>query len=215
MLILAAGLILFGGLWAFIGLKLFRLLLPIAGLISGAIIGFSGVQAIFGVGVVSTTVAIIVAIVVGLVLALLSYFLYEVAIVVLAAAVGASLFTHLGIAVGLEDNGFLLFLLGASGAIMGLMFSLQSGFSVGFVMVLTSLLGIGYIFAGIMLGVGEITIDQLSEVGIINSVVETVDQSFLWLLAWIGGTLVAVNMQKAALTKEFAENRYEYVPNDK
>jgi len=211
MIFAAAGLIVFGALWAVIGLKLFRLLLPLVGLISGVIIGFNGVQALFGTGVVSTAVALMVAVIVGLLLAALSYLLYEVALVILAASIGASIFTYLGVAMGLQDNGFILFLLGLSGAILGLIVSMRSGFSVNFVMALTSIIGIGWIFAGVLLLVGNVSLDQLANEGAISAVINTVDHTFIWLFAWLGGTLVATSFQQASLKQEFADNRYEYI----
>ena len=80
MVLLAISLIGLGVAVGLLGFQLFRVLLPLAGLAAGAIIGFTGMQGIFGTGVVSTTVATIVAIVFALTLALLSYLFFDVAV---------------------------------------------------------------------------------------------------------------------------------------
>lgn len=211
MVILATGLILIGGISALVGVKLFRLLLPVIGLVAGVMVGFGGVQAVFGTGVVSTTIAVVVAVIVGAIMALLSFLFFELAIIVLSMVIGASLMTFLGVAIGLEDAGFILFLLGLTGAIFGFLISAGSGLSVVFVTFATSMLGVGYILAGVLLLVGSISLDGISETGIIPAVVDTVDQSFLWLFVWIAGTIVAMNIQTKALTQEFMDDQFEYI----
>jgi hypothetical protein len=211
MVILATGLILIGGISALVGVKLFRLLLPLVGLVAGVMVGFSGVQAVFGTGVVSTTIAVVIAVIVGAIMALLSFLFFELAIIVLSMVVGASFMTYLGVAIGLENAGFILFLLGLTGAIFGFLISAGSGLSAAFVILITSVLGVGYILAGVMLLVGTITLDGLSDGGIIPAVVETVDQSFLWLFVWIAGAVLAMNIQTKALAQDFMDNQFEYV----
>jgi hypothetical protein len=210
MIIIATGLILIGGISALVGVKLFRVLLPLIGLVAGVMVGFGGVQAVFGTGVVSTTIAVVMAVIVGAIMALLSFLFYELAIVILTMIIGASLMTYLGVAIGLENAGFILFLLGLSGAILGFLVSAGSNLSVAFVVFMTSMLGVGYILAGVLLLVGAISLDTLSDGGIIPAVVDTVDQSFLWLFVWIAGTIVSMNIQTKALAQEFMDNQFEY-----
>lgn len=211
MVIIATGLILIGGISALVGVKLFRLLLPLIGLVAGIMVGFGGVQAVFGTGVVSTTIAVVVAVIVGAIMALLSFLFFELAIVVLSMVAGASIMTYLGVAIGLENAGFILFLLGLTGAIFGFLISAGSGLSAAFVIFVTSMLGVGYILAGVLLLVGAISLDSLSDGGIIPAVVETVDQSFLWLFVWIAGTIFAMNVQTKTLAQEFMDNQFEYI----
>jgi hypothetical protein len=215
MIIVATGLILLGGISALLGVKVFRLLLPLIGLVSGVMVGFGGVQAVFGTGVISTTIAVVMAVVVGAIMALLSFMFYELAIVILSMAVGVSFMTYLGIAVGLENAGFILFLLGLAGAIFGFLIAAGTNMSVSFVIVGTSMWGVAAIMAGVLLIVGALSLDDLSNGGIIPAIVETVDQSFLWLLAWIGGSVIAMQMQNMALEQDFMDNQYEYTVSKK
>lgn len=211
MVLLAISLILLGVAVGLLGYQLFRVLLPIAGLVAGAIIGFTGVQGIFGTGVVSSTVAVVVAVVFALVLALLSYLFFDLAVTVFAGVVFASLFSLLGVALGLDENGFVVTMLAIAGFIIGLMMALSSGMlSVNLVTLVSSFLGMGFILGGVFLLGGGVTTEMLSNEGVIRSVAMNVDQSFLWVLVWITGAIVFNYAQLAAVAYEmFPELRYK------
>lgn len=90
MIVVATLLIAVGLPVALLGGRLFRALLPVIGFASGAMVGFIGVQAVFGTDVVATSIAIVVSLIVGLLLALLAFVFYEIAIVVYIASLGAA-----------------------------------------------------------------------------------------------------------------------------
>lgn len=210
MLVFATGLILVGGLLALYGHKLFRILLPIAGLVVGAMVGFTGVQAVLGTGAISLSIAILMAVIVAVIMALLSFAFYDLAVIILTALLGASVLTFLGIAIGLEDNGFILFLLGLAGAVMGIVAATGSYLSTGLIFAVTSMVGVALILAAVMLFAGELTLDQLHDEGVVRAVVNEVDQSFLWLFVWLAGSLVAMNVQMKLATQEFITSTFEY-----
>lgn len=205
MLLLASGVLV-----AFTGHKLFRLMLPLLGLVGGMMVGFSGFQAVFGTGVVSTTVAVFVAFVVGVVLAVLSYLFFEIALTLYVALLTASAFAYLGIALGLGKGGFVLFLLSMAGFFIGLSIAGNVGFSTRFVIALTSFAGVALVLASLFLIVGHVTVDQLNDKGIISTVASVVDQSFLWLFVWLGGSLFAIQVQHRVLLLEGLGDQYEY-----
>lgn len=211
MVLLAISLIALGVAVGLLGVQLFRVLLPLAGLAAGAIIGFTGVQGIFGTGVVSTTIAVIVAIIVSLVLALLSYLFFDLAVTVYAGVVFASLFALLGVALGLSENGFVVALLSITGFIVGLLTAMSSTMlSINLVTLVSGLLGMGFILGGVFLLSGSITTEMLSSEGVIRSVAERVDNSFIWVLVWIAGGVLFSNAQLASLKYElFPELRYK------
>lgn len=211
MFLIATGLILLGGFMALFGFKLFRLLLPIVGLVVGVMVGFGGVQGVFGSGAVSLTIAVLMAIIVGVIMALLSFAFYDIAVVVLMAVLGASAFSYLGIAIGLENNGFILFLLGLAGAVLGIMLSAGSYLSTSIVFAATSFLGVALIMGGVLIFAGDINLDQLHDPGIIRSVVATVDQSFLWLFVWLAGSIAAMYAQIGLAEKELMTDSFEFI----
>ncbi len=191
MVLTAIGLIVLGLAVGLFGYSLFRVLLPVAGLVVGAVIGFTGVQGIFGTGVASTTVAVVVAALFAVVMAALSYLFFDIAVIVYAGAVFASLFTLLGVGLGLSANGFVLTLLAVAGFILGIMLASSSGlFTQGLVMLITGFVGTGFILGGVFLLTGGVTTQMLQEQGVISSVASQVNQSFLWVLVWITGAMV-------------------------
>lgn len=205
MIIFATGLILLGGLTALMGYQLFRGLLPLVGFVAGLMVGFGGVQGVFGTGVISFTLAILMAIIVGVITTLLSFMFFDVAVMVLLAMLGASALTFLGIALGLGDNGFILFLLGLAGVVLGVMIASAPWASTVFVAGTTAYLGVAIVLAGVLLIAGEFSVESLHEDGIIPSVLATIDQSFLWLLVWVGGSVAAYHAQLVVLQRNIAQ----------
>lgn len=195
MILAATGLIVLGGLTALVGLRLITVLLPVIGFVVGVMVGFTGVQAIFGTGVFSVSVAIIMALIVGVIMAILSYLFYGIGILILSTVVGASLMAYLGLALGLGEAGFVLFLMTLAGGIIGFMFAARNPLGVAVAISVTALVGVSLAMAGIMLLVGEVSLDQLQEGGIVRTTLDVVDQELLWFLAWIGGSLLAANVQ--------------------
>lgn len=189
---------------------MFRVLLPVLGLIGGTVVGFVGFQAVFGTGALSTTMAVFVAVVVGLVLALLSFLFFELALTLAVALLGASAFSYLGIALGLEEQGFVLFLLSLAGFVIGLAISGSTAFSESFVITVTSFAGAALVLASIFLVAGNVTLAQLYEEGVIRSVLQVVDQSFLWFFVWIAASMIAVHVQRWLLIQEVMKNRYQF-----
>lgn len=210
MVLVAAALIILGAVFALMGQKLFRLLLPVVGFIVGLMVGFGGVQGVFGTGAVSLTIAIVMALIVGVIMALLSFAFYDLAVTILVGLLGASVLTYLGIALGLQDNGFILFLLSLSGFIIGVMLAAGGMVSVPLIFAATAFLGVAMVLAGTFLLVGELSLDDLNEDGIVRSVVSVVDQSFLWLFVWLAGSIIAMNVQVKLAAQEFMSDDFAY-----
>lgn len=210
MILYAILLIAVGLVSALLGLKLFRLLLPIIGLVVGSMVGFTGVQGIFGTGTLSTSMALLVAVVFGLVLAILSFAFFDIAAIVFAAIVGASGLSYLGVALGLREQGFIVFLLGMAGAIIGAIVGAQYAMGVRLVVAITSLLGAAMILIGFMLVAGQVSLETLNNNGIAATITDIVDQSFVWFLVWIGGAIFAMQIQYRLALVELAHNLYAY-----
>ncbi len=213
MILLSIGLIIIGIVTATAGLGLFRLLLPIIGFVSGLMVGFGGTQAVFGNGAVSTTIAIVMAVITGALMAVLSFLFFEIAIVVLSVIVGMSAMSYLTVAIGLGENGFILFMMTLAGAILGFVISAGQSLSSNLVIIVTSFVGVSFVLAGVMLLVGSVTLEQLND-GIVRTVVGVVDQELFWLIAWLGGSIVAINVQKSTPDMMITDN-YSYKPSTK
>ena len=199
MLVVGSLLIAIGLVVALMGVKLFRLLLPVIGLVTGAMAGFIGMQAVFGTGAVGIALALVVALIVGVLLAILSFAFLDLAIVVYVAMLGAGAFAYLGVALGLEREGVLVFLMSVAGAIMTAVWASRGGISLHVVTALTSFVGVAYVLVGMFLLTGKLDFEDLNEQGVAGSIVRVVDQSFLWMLVWLGGSLLAWQVQLRAL----------------
>lgn len=214
MLILSAvSLIIVGLAVGLLGFKLFRVLLPLAGLVAGAVIGFSGFQGLFGSGVISTTISILVAIVFGLVLGLLAYLFFEVALVVFSGLVFSSLFVFLGVALGLSSNGVIVTLLSIAGFIIGLLLASSTVFlGERIVTFVTAFIGVGFVLTGVFLLSGGVTLEEIQTNGIIASFAQKVDKSFLWLFIWVAVAMIFRYVQMSTLMLELFPKTLEYKP---
>jgi len=210
MLLTATMLIALGVLSSLLGLKLFKILLPLLGLVSGIMVGFAGVQGVFGSGTLSTTMAVFVSFVVGLLLAVLSYVFFELAVIVFVALIGASAFSYMGVALGLREEGFLVFMLALSGAIIGATVAARYGVGAQVVVALTSMLGVAWILAGFMLVVGKVSLDEIAATSVAATMLRIVDQSFLWFFVWFGGSLVAMQVQHRLARLDTFTTAFEY-----
>lgn len=210
MLLTATMLIALGVLSSLLGLKLFKILLPLLGLVSGIMVGFAGVQGVFGSGTLSTTMAVFVSFVVGLLLAVLSYVFFELAVIVFVALIGASAFSYMGVALGLREEGFLVFMLALSGAIIGATVAARYGVGAQIVVALTSMLGVAWILAGFMLVVGKVSLDEIAATSVAATMLRIVDQSFLWFFVWFGGSLVAMQVQNRLAQLDTFTTAFEY-----
>jgi hypothetical protein len=85
-----AGLIafLFGLAMTFVGYRLFLVILPIWGFFFGLWLGAQSIQALFGVGFLSTVTSWVVGFIVGAIFAVLSYFFWLFAVAILAGSLG-------------------------------------------------------------------------------------------------------------------------------
>lgn len=194
------------------GFKLFKLLLPLIGLVGGSVVGFVGFQTLFGSGAVSTTIAIFVAVTVGLVFALLSFVYFRIAVVAYMAILGASVLSYLGATLGLAENTFVITLLSISGIVLGIVIASHEMFSERLILAMTSFIGVTLILEGVFLITSNTSLEQLHQQGAITSVVTTIDQSFLWLFVWLTGGIVMMHLQQALLIRSMLDNKFQFEP---
>jgi len=210
MVIVATILIAAGLVVGLMGTKLFRVMLPLIGLVSGSAVGFVGVQAIFGTGVLATTMAVVVALIVGLLIAILSFAFFDLAVVVYIALLGAAALSYIGVALGLSNEGFLVTLLSIAGAIIAAIWASNRAMSLRLVVALTSFAGVAYVMAGVMLLAGNVSLDSLNADGVARTIINVVDQSFLWFFVWVGASLVAMQLQYRSIAADLFTNALQY-----
>lgn len=189
-------LLIVGGLLiASAGYPLFRIMLPLMGFFAGFGLGYSMIQATTGSGVFSFLAAVLTALVLGLVLAVLSYMYYALGVLLITASFMAGIFAYFGQVIGLRNEGFIVGLLSLTGSIVGVMVFLRYRIQHAFIVVLTSMFGVGLIFAGAFLMVGNLSLNDIYANGLARSISTVVSSSWIWLIAWIGGTVLAAQSQ--------------------
>ena len=153
--------------WAFYGLKLFTILLPIWAFFFGLVAGAQWGQDVFGDGVFSTVLSWGIGLVIGIVLAAISFFWYYAAIVILGGAAGYALgvgfFEYFGF-----GTGFIVVLIGL---IVGAIFAIGTfvlGVPVLLVMAFSAFSGAAAVVNGVLILTGQIKVATLHD-GIFGS----------------------------------------------
>ncbi|MDQ5982620.1 MAG: hypothetical protein QG549_617 [Patescibacteria group bacterium] len=202
MIFIAATLVIVGVLVALLGERMFRVILPIIGFVAGILIGYSGVEAIFGIGFISFPLAILTSLLIGAILAILSYLYFEIAIVLLVGVITGYGAMYIGIALGLSSNRFWLGLLTFAGAIIGLALATAIPMGQSLIVIASSFYGVAMVMAGFFMIGGSITFEQIQRTGILRVVTDRIDGSLLWFAVWVGGSIACCYAQLAAIARE-------------
>jgi len=146
--------------WAFYGLRLFTILLPLWAFFFGLVAGAQWGADLFGQGFFSTVLSWGIGLIFGLVLAAISFFWYYAAIVILGGAVGYALgvgfFEWLGF-----DAGVLIVIIGL---VLGAVFAVATfalGVPVLLVMAFSAFSGAAAVVNGVLILLGQIKVDDL------------------------------------------------------
>jgi len=178
----------------FLGLRFWFILLPVFGGVTGFFVGARVMQDIFGTGFLSTATSWIVGIIMAIVLALLSYFIWYAGAIIMAGAVGASLFSGILHALFTDPWGIVLFVVALVGAIIFAVGALVLNLPIYIIIVNSALAGAALAIAGLLTIFGTIEVEELANGAALAVVNETKlgNASWLWVLAWI--VLAAVGM---------------------
>ena len=142
--------ILFGLTVCFAGYRLFLVLLPIWGFIFGLAFGAQTMQALFGVGFLSTVTSWVVGFIVGGVFAVLSYLFYMVAVAMIAGSLGYSIGVGLLLAIGMQMN-FLVWLIGIVVAVILVVVTFRFNLAKWVIIIATGIIGAEVIIGSIVL----------------------------------------------------------------
>lgn len=168
-----------GAAWATYGLKAFTILLPIWAFFAGLLAGASLVTNILGDGFLSTVTSWVVGVGLGLVLAVLSYFVYYAAIIILGASIGYALGSGLLVAIGLD--GFLATVAGLLGGALIALGVLALGVPVFLVIILTAFSGAAGVVNGALILLGFIKVGDVDQ-GLMEGLLK---YGVVALVAWV------------------------------
>jgi hypothetical protein len=193
--VVAVVLIVVGLLFTFQGVKAFFVLLPFWAFVAGFAAGSEGWSTIFGEGFLATTTGWIVGAIFGVALAVLSYFWYWAAVVILFGSAGYMLGIGLMQALGI-DSGVLSFLIGlALGvvfAIAAILLHAPAYLAIG----ATALLGAAATIVGVWLLLGRLTVAALA-----GGLLDALSKDSLAVLLWLVLALVGIAYQYAEVRR--------------
>ena len=189
--------------WAFYGLKLFTILLPLWAFFFGLVAGAQWSQSVFGEsGIFTTVLSWGIGLVFGIVLAAISFFWYYAAIVILGGAVGYALgigfFEWLGLGTG--------FIAVVVALIVGAIFAIATfvlGVPVLLVMAFSAFSGAAAVVNGVLIFLGQIKLETLDTgifgsllangvVGIVSFLVLGVAALF-WQIRDVGSSITSID----------------------
>jgi hypothetical protein len=190
-LLIGALAILVGAAFAFVGYRFFLILLPIWGFVAGFALTANAIAGLLNEGFLVTVLGWVAGFFVGLVFAVLSYFFWYVAVIVLAGTVGYALGASILTAIGI-DSGFLVFLAGLAVGVVFFIAAIVLAVPKWAIVVLTGIGGAGAIVVGAALAIGRFPVSGLSEGGIVSA---AIGDSVLWGLAWAVLAVAGVAVQ--------------------
>lgn len=191
LIMLAAGLAL-----AFAGLRVFLLALPILGFVAGMSLGLAFMYWAFDEGILATAAGIIVGFLIGIVFAALSYMFWYLAVVLGAATIGASLGAGLMNVFSVDTN-WVIALAAFIGGILAALLTMALDLPVYWVVVATAFNGAAWAVAGVMILFDEIDRHELNY----GTLWAAVDESWLWIIAWLVVAAVGMGSQLARLAE--------------
>ena len=165
-----------GALFCFVGYRFFRILIAIWGFFAGFNIGTAAMTALFSQPFIATTTGIILGIVIGLVFAVLAYFFYYFAVVLLGATAGYDLGSGLIGAIGLNNPGFIAVIVGVAVAVVFALVILLFNLPKLLIMVFTALGGAVAMLAGLLILIGQVKVVNLQ----FGDAVALVKVSWFW-----------------------------------
>jgi len=191
LIMVAAGLAL-----AFSGLRVFMLALPILGFIAGMSLGLALMYWAFDEGILATSAGVIVGFLIGIVFAVLSYMFWYLAVLFGVATIGASLGTGLMNAFNVSTN-WVIVLAALVGGVVVVALAMALDLPVYWVVVATAFNGAAWAVAGLMLLFNRIDRDELTY----GTLWAAVEESWIWILAWIVVAAVGLGSQLARLAE--------------
>lgn len=173
--LLAIGL---GLAFCFLGIRLFFLLLPVWGFLTGFSFGLVGTTTLLGTSLFADAIGIVVGVVLGLVFAVASYLIYGIGVLILGAGFGAGLGTGLMYVLGLDSAEILTLIVALAGAVVFAFLALVLNLPKWLAIIFTAIGGAAATVGGVLLIIGKITIEQVESNA--NPLQSILSESLLW-----------------------------------
>jgi hypothetical protein len=196
-----------GAAFAFAGYRWFMLLLPIWGLFVGFMVGAGATATLLGEGFLASAVAIVVGLAVAVVFALLSWFYWWGAVIVIGGALGFWVTHWLLVVIGFSDDGLITTLIALAGGVAVAVGAFLVRAPKYVAILLTAFAGAAWLAAGVALFLGVIKPDELQN----GSLVGIYSEGWLWIGIWavVGAAGVIAQLQMTARMEQDIVASYE------
>lgn len=169
-----------GAAFCFAGFRWFLLLLPVWGLFAGFMVGAQATAALLGEGFLVGVLGIVVGVVLAIVFALLSYFYWWGAILVVAGGLGYWLAYGVLELIGFSADALIVTIIAIVGGVALAIVALLINAPKYVTIILTAFAGAAWLVAGIGLIPGIITKEELAD----GALVALYRESWIWILLW-------------------------------
>ena len=191
-----------GAAFCFSGFRYFLLLLPIWGLFAGFATGAAATAALLGEGFLGSVLGIGVGVVVGILFALLSWFYWWGAVVVVAGTLGFAITHAILEVIGFKADGFIITLIALAGGVVIAVVALAVNAPKYIAIFLAAIAGASWLAAGLALLIGVIKPDELTQgpLAAINN-----SSGPLFILLWAGFAVAGIVAQ-VQMTKQWEKD---------
>jgi hypothetical protein len=169
-----------GAAFCFAGFRWFLILLPLWGLFAGFMAGSWATAVLLNEGFLASAIGIVVGLVVGVIFALLSWFYWWGAVLVVAGTLGYFVTHWLLVVIGFDADGWLTILIAAIGGLVVAVVGFLANAPKYVAIILTAFSGAAWIAAGIALFLGLIKPDELPN----GSLVAIYQEGWPWIAIW-------------------------------
>ena len=182
----------------FSGYRLARILIPVLGFVAGLSLGGAVIADLAGTVFLGTALGVIIGLVMGAIFAVLAYFYYYLAVLVLTVTLGYWAGSGLVLLVGFSP-GLLSALVGIGAGLLAGVLAIVANAPKYVLMVLTAVAGATASVGGVLLLFNRIPLDTYSY----NTVHVALSDSFFWTIAALVLIIVGVLAQVRSTPKEY------------
>ena len=165
------------------GYRIFLVLLPVFGFFAGFWVGASAMQWTLNENFLATLFSIIVGIVLGIIFAIASYAIYFAGVAVVAFAFGAMIAVGIMTFIGFEAGAVVSLAALAAGVLLAIL-TFQKNLQKYFIMGIMSLGGGNLVVLGILVLIGQVSLELLRAKG--DMIGPVLSAGTLWVIIWLG-----------------------------
>ena len=165
------------------GYRIFLVLLPVFGFFAGFWVGASAMQWTLNENFLATIFSIIVGVVLGVIFAIASYVIYFAGVAVVAFAFGAMIAVGIMTFIGFEA-GIVISLVALAVGVLLVIFTFQKNLQKYFIMGIMSLGGGNLVVLGILVLIGQVSLELLRAKG--DMIGPVLSAGTLWVIIWLG-----------------------------